>query len=232
MVEQNAAHRVDASAPVRVAEPVSCHLRDAVGRGWPKRRHLMTAAVDVAEHVGARRLIHACVRSTPFHDLQKPCEAADVDVVRQLPACRHGCLAGEVVRFVGSRLLERHLEGGVVTHIASNKLESIGNRREPARESCVGTDEAVDPVAQTDQVLGQVAAVLTGDAGDQSGLHRQGPVPSVAAITTSPSSCSPMRPRARAGPRSARERRGAGGAPAACARPPGRKRAADGRAAP
>src|SRR5439155_1011333 len=48
----------------------------------------------------------------------------------------------------------------------------IGDRSQPARRPRRPTDEPVDLVAEPEQMLREVAAVLTGDAGDQSGLHR------------------------------------------------------------
>ena len=84
----------------------------------------------------------------------------------------HEADGGEVVDLVGLHLLDGADERRLVEQVAELDLD-VGQRRldDEALGVVLAADEAVDLVALGEQVLGEVEAVLAGDAGDERCWH-------------------------------------------------------------
>jgi len=165
-------------------------FRDAVGAPRVKARGLILRGLaDLAEHLAARRLVEldAVRRSAPRlrgagHDanrLQHSEHAEASDFAGELglvPGKGHEADGGKVVDLVGLDALHAADERGLVQEIA---LDNPDVRKKlldllPLRVG-LSADQAVDLVALRQQVLGEIGAILAGDAGDKRPRHAAPP---------------------------------------------------------
>ena len=173
MVEQDPRDGVEAVALAVVhGDPVAVGLGDGVGAARVERRRFVLRRFPrLAEHLGAGGLVEA---DLGIHEADRIQHARDADR-RELPgqrrlhpAGRHERLRRQVVELGRPRRAQRSHQRalveqvGLVQHHAPaqmrDALEGLGAR---------APHEAVDLVALLEQELGQVGAVLAGDAGDQ-----------------------------------------------------------------
>jgi hypothetical protein len=135
-------------------------LEQAYGeRGWK------------GEHLGASRLVHAGLEAEVPGRVQDPEHADRGDVggvLRHLEGDLDVALGGEVVDLVGLDDLQRPHQAVLVDEVPVVQDQLLPHVIDPPRvEGAAAAHEAVDLVALLEQKLGQVAAVLPGDAGDQ-----------------------------------------------------------------
>ena len=131
--------------------------------------------LDLPEHLGGRGLVEADLRVHDPDRLQHPRDAERRELPRQ-----HGLgerrrderLRGEVVDLVRLGFRDRIDERVLVEEVAVQELDGVDEVRDPLEVADArAADEPEHLVALPEQVLGQVGAVLTVDAGDERGLH-------------------------------------------------------------
>ena len=187
VIEEDAVAGVHA---VRLAivhrDPVGVQLCDAIGRTRIERRGLaLRSLLHLAEHLRGRGLVEAGLRrqAEDAHRLEQSQRADGIGVRRvlgRLERHRDMALRAQVVDFVGQHLLhDANQVGGIgeiavvqreppvgVMRIFVQVIDAIGVERRGAAL------DAVDFVTLLEQQLGEIGAVLAGDAGDQRALAR------------------------------------------------------------
>src|SRR5215208_5279395 len=159
-------------------DPVPIELRDTVRRAWVERRPFVLRGLrHLAEHLGRGRLIDTGRRAGEPHCLEQPRDAERGHLTRKhrlLPGGRDEALRRQVVDLVGLNLIDDGEERCLVEEVCAKELDAIAEMLDAAtsvrtRAAC----DTNDTVAKVEKVLGQIAAVLTGDAGDErrSGIH-------------------------------------------------------------
>ena len=131
--------------------------------------------MHLAVHLRRRRLVEARLGLHPADRLEHARDAEPVDVAgrdRHRPRVADEALRREVVDLIGLRGLHRVVERALVGHLAGEQrdavedvVDALGRRRRGAAH------EAEDVVALVEQQLGEVGAVLAGDAGDECSLR-------------------------------------------------------------
>ena len=133
--------------------------------------------LDEAVHLGASRLVDPAGQAQLAHRVEQAQDAEGRHVGRvlgHLEGDLHVALGGQVVDLLGLDRLQRPHEAVLVDEIAVVQGQAIADVVDaPGVEGAAPADEAVHLVALLEQQLGQVAAVLPGDAGDER-LPRQG----------------------------------------------------------
>ena len=179
MVEENAAGSVKAVALSVVDRlPVSKSLRTPVGAAGVKRSRLILRrrARHPAEHLRGRRLIEAGVRGVPTDRVQQPQRPQSGHVGRVfllLKRVANVALGGKVVDLARLNIVDDPRNAPAVGHVAAVKSDGwqMGN---PAAGVARGTPhDPVDVVALGEEQVGQIAAVLAGDAGNECAWHGQ-----------------------------------------------------------
>ena len=138
-------------------------LGNAVWGGCGQGGRLVPKAVEVAIHLGARSLIDTGIRLQPLDNIEQARQAANIDIeglCREVPAGRHEDLTGKVVDLIGRGLGEGDFQRNRVAHIAIENLDLIANRVQPAHGAGLAPHQAINAIAQLQQILGQVAPVL------------------------------------------------------------------------
>ena len=124
-----------------------------------------------AEHLAAAGLIEADRRIDQAHGLEHPRDAQGGELTGQQrlrPTGGHETLGGEVVDFVRPDLLHDRDDRQLVEQIGLVQRDSAVQPLDPLAAFGAGAaDHAVDFVALSEQELGQIGAVLPGDAGNQ-----------------------------------------------------------------
>ena len=181
VIEQNArAGEHTVGFAVFLGDPEPVLLGDGVGAvGVERGLFVLRDLLNLAVQLGRRSLVDAAgVRqAAQAHGLQHAQHAGGVDVGRELrhiEADLHMALGGQVVDLVRPHAANDREQAHRIAHIAIVQVEirvalQVGDPlavidRRPA-------DDAVHVVALAQQKLGQVAAVLPGDAGDQRFFH-------------------------------------------------------------
>ena len=182
VVEEDAAHREEA---IRFAiihgDEVSVGLRHAVRRARVERRALVLRHfAHLAEHLGRRRLVEARRGRGVPHRLEHLRHAQRGELARQrrlVPAGRHERLRGEVVDLVRLQIAEEPRERKLVEQVSLVEQDLSLQVRDALELLLRGpAHHSVDFVALRKQQLGEVAAVLSGDPGDQRALgHGESP---------------------------------------------------------
>ena len=193
VVEQDAVDGEQAVGLAVVARhPVGVDLRRAVGRAGVEGRVLVLRRRRGAEHLRRRRLVEAGRHVGGADGLQQPGGAKAGDVAGELGLVEthpHVRLRRQVVDLRGvDRLQQRHQPRAVgqvavvqeqpglrVVRVTVKVVDARGVERRCA------PDQPVHLVALVQQQLGQVGAVLAGDAGDECALglgHGCGGLPS------------------------------------------------------
>ena len=217
VVEQDPRHREQAVALAVVhRDPVAVDLGDRVGAARVERRRLVLRRLaHLAEHLGARRLVEADLGIDQAHRVEhaRDAERGELAGERRLqPAGRHERLRRQVVDLGGPHLAQQASPassgragrpGGASTR---PRRCAIRSKRLGARAA----HHAVHLVALLEQQLGQVRAVLAGDAGDQRAARLTASPRSASRreLARAPSpGCVEARRGSRAGAASARSRR-------------------------
>ena len=166
-------------------DPVAVHLGGAVRAAWVEGRGLaLRHLLHLPEHLAGGGLVEAGALgdAEDAHRLEQAERAEGVAVgrvLRRLEADLHVALGGEVVDLVRLGLLHDADEVGGVGEVAVVHEEAAAGHVRIRVEvvDAVGVEgagaalDAVDGVALAEQELGQVGAVLAGDAGDERRLR-------------------------------------------------------------
>ncbi len=183
MVEQDAVDRIQAvGLPVVHGRPVGVDLGAAVGAAWMERGQLVLRRRGRPEHLRRRRLVEPRLHARGADRLQQPGGAKAgrlPGVLGDLERHLHVALGAQVVDLVGGdgpdQIDQRHRVGqvAVVQLQARHRLVRVlVDVIEPTGVERRGTpDDAMDLVALAKQQLGQVGAVLPGDARDKGAPH-------------------------------------------------------------
>lgn len=159
--------------------PKGVELGDGVGTARIERRRLLLRhLLHLAVELRGRGLVEARLHAREADRLQEPHRAERVNVageIRRVEADAHVTLRGEVVHFVRLDVVDEPHEVRAVRKIAVMQehphVVDVGILIEifdPARVERAGAaDEAVNLIALAQQQLREVAAVLSGDTGDQ-----------------------------------------------------------------
>ncbi len=179
-------------------------LGDAVGAaGVEGGGFALRDFADLAEHFGGAGEVEAAAGAELLDGGEHVVGAVDVGV--------HGGesvgeafgdegLGGEVVAFVEVVAADDLVDGGVAFEgggVQGDLVDDVGDASEAADGVFDGdaTDEAVDFVAEGEEVLGEVGAVLSGDAGDEGFFGHGGGGP----VLGDGARCGGMLPRGGAG---------------------------------
>src|SRR5215217_181834 len=153
-------------------DPVPIELRDTVRRAWVERSPLVLRGLrHLAEHLGRGRLVDMGRWTRKPHRLEQPRDAERGHLAGKhglLPRGRYKALCREVVDLVGLNLIDDGEERRLVEQVGAKKLDAVAEML----DSVTGvrtraTGDTDDTVAKVEEVLGQIATVLTGDAGDE-----------------------------------------------------------------
>ena len=224
VVEEDPAARVDAVGLAVVHRRVVAeHLGDAVRRTRVERRALgLRRLVHLAEHLRRRRLVEAdrvvVGAADDAHRFEHAQHAEAGDLRGELGLLErelHEADRAEVVDLVGLHLLDDRDQRREVAQVALDQLER-GVLALHHLDLGVGlaVHEPEDLVALEGEELGEMAAVLTGDSGDQCAFHgfdatrtggpNRGPAGTGTRRTARASSASPIASAAERRPSSAR----------------------------
>ena len=127
--------------------------------------------VDEAEHLRAARLVDARLRPQLPHGVQHAQDPHGGDVggvLGHLEGDLHVALGRQVVDLVRPHALQRPDQAVLVHQVPVMENEVLADVVDPPGvEGAAAPHQAVDLVALLEQELGEVAAVLAGDAGDE-----------------------------------------------------------------
>src|SRR5262249_27025048 len=159
--------------------PVAEDLGYTVGRTGMERRALtLGGLLHEAEHLGASGLIHAGLEPELADRVQQPQHAHGRDirpVLRHLEGDLHMALGGEVVALLGPDQLQGTNEAVLVHEVAVVKDQLVPDPVDsPGVEGAAPAHQPVDLVPLLEEQLGEIAAVLPRDAGDERLLRCQG----------------------------------------------------------
>jgi hypothetical protein len=184
MIEVNPAGSVQAIAlAVDTGHPVGIELSGGVGTARLKGSELALRGRSGAEDFGAGGLIEARLAAAAADGFEKAGGAKSRDVAGvfgNIEADAHVALRGEVVEFVrgkcvdeaenpfGARQVAMMEEeaGARLVGVLIDVIDALGV------ESARAADDAVDFIAFGKEELGEIGAVLSGDAGDEGAFHR------------------------------------------------------------
>ena len=135
--------------------------------------------LDEAEHLGAAGLVHARLEADVAHGVEHAQHADGRNVgrvLRHLEGDLHVALRGQVVDLLWRDRLERADEAVLVDQVAVVERQPVAHVVDaPGVEGAAPPHEAVNVVALVEEELGEVAAVLPSDPGDQRLLRCQCP---------------------------------------------------------
>jgi hypothetical protein len=168
--------RVTNSNPRRGPSWLKSHFADAVRAARVKRRRLRLGDfADLAEHLARSGEIETAARPQLAQGGQHVVRAVDVRVHRGETVGEtlgHETLRGQVVALVVVVTADHVKDAGIALQRGAVQLEPV-EKVGDAAEAEVGrferdaAHEPVDLVAEIEQMLRDVASVLSGDAGDQ-----------------------------------------------------------------
>src|SRR5207248_1381907 len=173
MIEENPGGRVEV---VRLAvvdrDEVAVDLRHAIGRAGIEGRHLVLRNLaHLAEHLARGGLVEARLRTHFAHRLEHARDAHSCELGRQRrldPRDRDKRHRGQVVDLGGPRRAQRVHQRTLVKEVALVERDLVTDVLDALEFLRRGTaHHAVDLIALLEQQLGEVRAVLAGDAGDQ-----------------------------------------------------------------
>src|SRR6185436_16401454 len=180
VVEEDAVAREHAVGLAVVhRDPVGVELGHAIGRARIERRRLLLRRLgDLAVELGGRRLVIARLHAEDAQRLEEPERAQPVGVRRVLGLLeghRDMALRAEVIDLVGLRVLQHPHQARAVGQVAVVQDEPavVHVRVLVQVVDALGVEErgapldAMDDVTLLQQKLGEIGAVLAGDAGDQ-----------------------------------------------------------------
>ena len=132
---------------------------------------LLSVGIDaIAEHFGGGGLIEVGARGMGagrFQNVQGAQRVGLRGVLRHVKADAHMALGGQIIHLVGSDAHHDAVDGGDVRHVAVLRVDERGDGVEAALlvfGDGIAPDQTIDFVAERKEVLGQIRAVLTGDA--------------------------------------------------------------------
>ena len=184
VVEEDAVAAEEAVALAVVhRDPVGVDLGGGVRAARVEARQLVLRRRRGAEHLGGGGLVEARLDPGEADRLEQArgAQAGDVPgVLRLVEADRDVALRGEVVDLVGAQLPDQVGQAAGVGQVAEVHVQAplVLVLVEVEVVDAVGVEgagaalDAVDLVALGEQELGEVRAVLAGDAGDQRAFHR------------------------------------------------------------
>ena len=177
VVEEDPGRREEPVAlPVVDGDVVRVDLGDAVGATRVEGRRLaLRRLADPAEHLARARLIDARLRRDEAHGLQQSGHTDGVELGgehRLRPRRRHERLRRQVVELVRPHGAQQIDQRELVEEVGLAEIEAAPEMRDALEVlGARPAHHADDAIALLEQELGQVRAVLAGDAGDERGRH-------------------------------------------------------------
>src|SRR5579871_1666224 len=179
MVEQYARYRKEIVALAIVdRDEVTVDFSDAVGAARVEGGRLrLRGLADLAEHLGGGSLVEADLRVDEPDCLHHPRHPQPRELARQdrlVPARGHERLRGQIVDLVRRGVADRFDERILVQQVCLRQRDALLKMSDTLEALRTGAaHHSHHTIALLQQQLGQVRAVLSGDAGDQRGLHNE-----------------------------------------------------------
>src|ERR1035437_1676544 len=151
-------------------------LGDAIRTAGMEGRQLgLRDLADLTEHLARGSLVKADRRIYLTNGLQHARDAQAGELARKdglVPGRRHEAHRGQVVDLRGLGRLNRREQRSLVEHITRDQLYAIEQVLDAFHRTGAGPASHPDyAIPLLEQDLGQIRAILTSDAGDESCLH-------------------------------------------------------------